>query len=158
MPSVRLYSIIIRYNPLCLFFVIFIYDAQVPIHPHLAVQFRVAYDCYVELERRIDERIRVAMKQSTRQDYLRALCCLCSYMLLAEIVLFPAKLFSMDGNSSLKNMDSSYRAGSDRLDNREVSSHRWISEPQVDVFKDEVKRRDKKVSALFISAFACSRK
>jgi len=47
----------------------------------------------------------------------------------------------MDGNNSLKMMDSAYRAGEIRSDNRTVSSYRWIEDIQVNRFKDEVKRR-----------------
>jgi len=47
----------------------------------------------------------------------------------------------MDGNNSLKLMDSYYRSGTDRADNRTVNSHRWVSEADVDRFKDEVRHR-----------------
>jgi KDZ transposase-like protein len=55
-------------------------------------------------------------------------------------------LAAMDGNNSLKLVDSTFRSGSERTDNRQTSSKRWISPDDVDVFKDEV---NKKVSCYF---------
>jgi len=47
----------------------------------------------------------------------------------------------MDGNNSLKLVDSTFHSGSERFDNRESSSKRWISPEDVDVFKDEVNKK-----------------
>jgi hypothetical protein len=47
----------------------------------------------------------------------------------------------MDGNNSLKLVDSTFRSGSVRTDNRVTSSKRWISPDDVDVFKDEVNKK-----------------
>ncbi len=49
-------------------------------------------------------------------------------------------LISMDGNNSLKLVDSTFKAGSERQDSRSISSFRWLSAEDVDVFKDEVKK------------------
>lgn len=49
-------------------------------------------------------------------------------------------LISMDGNNSLKLVDSTFQAGTVRDDDRSISSYRWISPEEVDIFKDEVKR------------------
>jgi hypothetical protein len=46
----------------------------------------------------------------------------------------------MDGNNSLKLVDSAFRAGSVRTDSRSSASRRWISPEEVDIFKDEVKK------------------
>jgi len=47
----------------------------------------------------------------------------------------------MDGNNSLKLVDSTFRPGSVRTDNRATTSKRWISPDDVDVFKDEVNKK-----------------
>lgn len=47
----------------------------------------------------------------------------------------------MDGNNSLKLVDSTFRSGSVRTDNRLGDSKRWISPEDVDIFKDEVKKK-----------------
>jgi hypothetical protein len=44
----------------------------------------------------------------------------------------------MDGNNSLKLVDSAYQAGKSRADNRTSFHDRWISLEEVDEFKDEV--------------------
>lgn len=49
-------------------------------------------------------------------------------------------LAAMDGNNSLKLVDSVFRSGSVRKDSRSTTSHRWISPEEVDIFKDEVKK------------------
>jgi hypothetical protein len=46
----------------------------------------------------------------------------------------------MDGNNSLKLVDSTYRAGTVRTDTRTTTSPRWIHPEAVDVFKDEVSK------------------
>ena len=55
----------------------------------------------------------------------------------------------MDGNNSLKLVDSTFRSGSVRTDNRVSSSKRWISPEEVNIFKDEV---NKKVRSQFQSS------
>ena len=47
----------------------------------------------------------------------------------------------MDGNNSLKLVDSTFRSGLVRTDNRVTNSIRWISPDDVDVFKDEVNKK-----------------
>ena len=46
----------------------------------------------------------------------------------------------MDGNNSLKLIDSTFRSGSVRTDDRVSSSKRWISLEDVDIFKDKVNK------------------
>ena len=47
----------------------------------------------------------------------------------------------MDGNNSLKLVDSTFRSGSVCTDNRVSNSKRWISPENVDIFKDEVNKK-----------------
>ena len=44
----------------------------------------------------------------------------------------------MDGNLSLKLVDSTFRAGVERIDERAARCDFWITPEQVDKFKDEV--------------------
>ena len=53
----------------------------------------------------------------------------------------------MDGNNSLKLVDSTFQSGSVRYDDRVSDSLRWIAPNDVDIFKDEV---NKKVGVLFL--------
>ena len=50
-------------------------------------------------------------------------------------------LAAMDGNNSLKLVDSMFRSGKVRHDNRTTDSLRWITPEDVDVFKDEVHKK-----------------
>ena len=47
----------------------------------------------------------------------------------------------MDGNNSLKLVDSTFRSELVRTDDRVSSSKRWISPEDVDIFKDEVNKK-----------------
>ena len=114
---------------------------QICVRANVAVQFRIAYDCYLEIMRSIRDRVQTAIGIDSLDSHTRSLCPPCSYELKDALPLHPKKLFSMDGNNSLKLMDSVYRAGELRSDDRTVASHRWIEDHKVNNFKDEVKRR-----------------
>ena len=47
-------------------------------------------------------------------------------------------LITMDGNNSIKLIDSTYHAGSVGMDSRKLESPHWINPKDVDLFKDEV--------------------
>jgi hypothetical protein len=59
----------------------------------------------------------------------------------------PELTFSMlvtaDGNQSLRLVDSTFLAGDLRPDGRVLTSSRWISPEEVDIYKDEVRSRKK---------------
>jgi hypothetical protein len=44
----------------------------------------------------------------------------------------------MDGNNSLKLVDSYFRRGQQRSDRRSIQSDMWITPEEVDIYKDEV--------------------
>ena len=67
-------------------------------------------------------------------------CPPCLYKVENEPPLKFNLLAAMDGNNSLKLIDSAFRAGSVRTDTRSSASPRWISPEEVDTFKDEVKK------------------
>lgn len=65
-------------------------------------------------------------------------CPPCLYKIEGETPLKYSLLATMDGNNSLKLVDATFRAGTSRKDDRILSSPRWLTPEQVDVFKDEV--------------------
>ncbi|KAF8167514.1 hypothetical protein B0H34DRAFT_669941 [Crassisporium funariophilum] len=87
-----------------------------------------AYDCFLEIQRYIQGRHNTALGQSANWEQ--------------ENVCNP----SMDGNNSLKLVDSTFCAGSVRTDARVTSSKQWISPEDVDVFKDEVNKKPETAS------------
>lgn len=70
---------------------------------------------------------------------IRNICPPCLYKTENESPLKYQFLASIDGNNSLKLVDSTFRAGTARTDSRSSSSPRWITPDDVDTFKDEVK-------------------
>ena len=61
------------------------------------------------------------------------------YKTTGEPPLKYSMLAAMDGNNSLKLVDSTLLTGTRRQDDRMSSSSRWIKPEAVDLFKDEVK-------------------
>jgi hypothetical protein len=66
------------------------------------------------------------------------------YKLADEPPMKFSMLATMDGNNSLKLVDSTFRSGSSRNDDRMSTSSRWITPDEVDRFKDEVANSLKK--------------
>ncbi|KAF8164965.1 hypothetical protein B0H34DRAFT_687229 [Crassisporium funariophilum] len=113
---------------------------HLPRHPYLADQISSAYDCYLEIQRHIRERQRHALRRS--EDWEQEnVCPPCLYKTANEPPLKFSFLAAMDGNNSLKLVDSTFRSGSVRTDNRASTSRRWISPEDVDIFKDEVNKK-----------------
>jgi hypothetical protein len=73
------------------------------------------------------------------------LCTLCFYRLEKEEKLNFAFLTCMDGNSSLKSIDTSYQYGNPREDDRMLQSLRWLETEEVNMFQDEVANAAKAV-------------
>jgi hypothetical protein len=70
-------------------------------------------------------------------------CPPCFYKLAGEPPLLLSWLGCMDGNNSLKLVDSTFRPGNPRFDNRKTDSFRWLTTAEVDAFKDEVANSEK---------------
>ncbi|KAJ7697393.1 hypothetical protein B0H17DRAFT_928404 [Mycena rosella] len=109
---------------------------QGPRRPALAERLSTAYDAYLEIMRRVDARADAAMGRDNAW-YIQNVCAPCLYKVNNEAPLRFSWLGCMDGNSSLKLVDATFRSGSVRPDNRSSTSFRWLSPEQVDVFKDE---------------------
>jgi hypothetical protein len=111
---------------------------QSPHSTHLKDQLRCAYDCYLAILREIDARVLKALDRSDSLGKNTHVCPPCFYKVKEEPSLVPAFLASIDGNNSLKLVDSAFRYGMPRTDNRTLPISRWLSVDQVDVFKDDV--------------------
>lgn len=87
-----------------------------------------------DVDRQLDEKLGIVDGNSR----LRHICPPCFYRLEDEPNLSFSTLVSMDGNNSLKRVEASIRGHNERLDSREIVSHRWISSNEVDQFANEV--------------------
>lgn len=72
------------------------------------------------------------------------------YKLADEPPMKYSMLATMDGNNSLKLMDSTFWPGSSHIDDRITTSSQWITAEDVDRFKDEVATSLKKVTFLLM--------
>lgn len=84
----------------------------------------------------------------------RHLCPPCMYKLTDEPPMKFSMLAAMDGNNSLKLVDSTFRSGSSRTDDRTSTSSRWLTPEDVDRFKDEVVNSRHNVSLPSCSSFS----
>ncbi|KAL0572550.1 hypothetical protein V5O48_009407 [Marasmius crinis-equi] len=110
-----------------------------PPKAHLEDQLRTAYDAYLEILRRVDSRVNMKLRRDTE-----LICPPCLYITQGEPGLYPRMLIAIDGNNSLKLVDSDHRRGQSRIDRRWLSDFRWLTEERVDEFKDEVKGSEKR--------------
>ena len=113
---------------------------QSPFKNHYAEQFSGAFDCYLEILREVKRRRQVALGRDDPKWEYQNVCPPCLYQLENEPKMQFSMLVAMDGNNSLKLVDSTFKAGSERGDDRGLASFRWISAEDVDIYKDEVKK------------------
>ncbi|KAJ7151899.1 hypothetical protein C8R43DRAFT_1087929 [Mycena crocata] len=73
----------------------------VPHKPYLCQQFSIAYDLYLDLRRRVDERVMKALGRDSAWR-MKHVCPACTYKLVGEDKLIFDMLTTMDGNDSLK--------------------------------------------------------
>ncbi|KIL54726.1 hypothetical protein M378DRAFT_92011, partial [Amanita muscaria Koide BX008] len=114
---------------------------KIPRQSHLADQFRCAYDCYLEMMYDIDCHVNMMIGRSLSTSLKTTLCPPCLHVTKQEPSLTYSVLVAMDGNNSLKLVDSMFRGGSPRKDERDALSLRWINPDEVDRFKDDVGRK-----------------
>lgn len=88
--------------------------------------------------RKTDQRVAVELGREDPNWSQKNICAPCLYIVDREPPLKFKFLAAMDGNNSLKLVDSTYRAGNVRKDSRATESPRWINPEGVDIFKDEV--------------------
>ncbi|KAJ7782103.1 hypothetical protein B0H14DRAFT_3095747 [Mycena olivaceomarginata] len=73
----------------------------VPYRPYLCQQFSIAYDLYLDLRRRTEERMMKALGRDSSWR-LKHACPACTYKLEGEDAMIFEMLVTMDGNDSLK--------------------------------------------------------
>jgi hypothetical protein len=117
---------------------------KLPPDEHLTKQLRSAYDAYLEILRQVQQRAAIALGQVPEHQTSALLCPPCFYVLRDEPALIPKFLAAMDGNNSLKLIDSSYQTGKTRADDRVLPWPRWLEPDEVDKYKNEVQTRSKK--------------
>jgi Kyakuja-Dileera-Zisupton transposase len=111
---------------------------QIPHNPSLADQLSNTYDCYLEIMREVARRVDLTLGQNPSQWQQQNVCPPCLYKTIGVPLLKFSLLACMDGNNSLKLVDSTFRSGVPQTDDRVSASPRWVSPEQVDRFKDEV--------------------
>ncbi|OCH91902.1 hypothetical protein OBBRIDRAFT_727825, partial [Obba rivulosa] len=102
----------------------------------LREQFSSAFDVYLDILRRVQKKMDVALKHDTPDWRAKNVCACCNLKLEGEPILRPERLFAIDGNNSAKRVAS---AGAE--DERHFNSDYFMSRDEVDRFKDEVKRK-----------------
>ncbi|KAJ6573774.1 hypothetical protein DFH09DRAFT_1246596 [Mycena vulgaris] len=108
------------------------YLHMAPRKAYLAEQLTTTYDAYLAILRSVDGRVQAALGRD--EDWkAKNICPPCFYKVTG----------CMDGNNSLKLVDSTFLAGQSRFDNRKTESFRWLTAAVVDIFKDEVKTAPK---------------
>ncbi|ESK87110.1 hypothetical protein Moror_11903, partial [Moniliophthora roreri MCA 2997] len=90
-----------------------------PRHEHLEDQLCSAYDAYLLVLREIHRRTQQALGHDNPDGFTSNLCAPCLYWLDDDPSLHPAMLAAMDGNNSMKLVDTTVRAGKERLDSRQ---------------------------------------
>ncbi|KAG2336338.1 hypothetical protein BDR05DRAFT_978809 [Suillus weaverae] len=102
---------------------------RVHYHCHLAEQFRVAYDVYMEILCRVDVQVDSALVRDTHNWHMLNACPACHYVVDDEPALKFTFLVSMDGNNLAKLVDPILWRGNEPV---------WITEEYVDCFQHEV--------------------
>src|ERR1700761_9572960 len=113
------------------------FQIQFPQKAYLAEQLTTAYDAYLAILREVDLRVQKALGRDETWDW-KNICPPCFYKLKDELPLKLSWLGSIDGNNSLKLVDSTFRAGHPRFDNRKSNSFRWLTLTEVDKYVNEV--------------------
>ncbi|KAJ7190070.1 hypothetical protein GGX14DRAFT_382593 [Mycena pura] len=102
------------------------YLHHVPRKAYLAEQLTTAYDAYLTILREVDVRVQKALGRDETWDW-KNICPPCFYKLKNEPPLTLSWLGCIDGNNSLKLVDSTFRSGHPRFDNRKSSSFCWLT-------------------------------
>ncbi len=105
----------------------------------LAEQFSVAFDVYNDILYHVDKLVNSALGRDTPNYRMLHTCAPCLYHLEGEPRLKHGLLGSIDGNSSLKLVDDTFRSGEARPDKRTWRTDLFITPEEVDQFKDEVR-------------------
>ncbi|CDO77993.1 hypothetical protein BN946_scf184711.g3 [Trametes cinnabarina] len=110
-------------------------------------EFGIAYDVYLDILHSVDTRVNAALARDSPDWRLRNACAPCMYMLEDEDNLPYSFLVAMDGNTSLKLVDDTFRRGEARPDGRTFRTDLFIPAEEVDKYKDEVAQKNRRAAA-----------
>ncbi|KAG7094740.1 hypothetical protein E1B28_005557 [Marasmius oreades] len=96
------------------------------------------YDIYLAILRNVKTLCLEALGRNIEQILTTTTCAPCTYKLKDKPSLVPSMLIAMDGNNSLKMVDTDYKLGKPRIDKQTLPDHHWIEDERVNKFKDEV--------------------
>jgi hypothetical protein len=102
--------------------------------------------------REVSQQVDVALKCDSTHWRQQNICTPCLYKTADEPPLKFSLLACMDGNNSLKLVDSTFCSGVRQTDDRVSSSAQWIMPEEVDRFKDEVSNAHVLVSLILLSS------
>ncbi|KAG1854495.1 hypothetical protein F4604DRAFT_1883326 [Suillus subluteus] len=106
----------------------------IPYRPYLTARLSSAFDIYLEILHRVDQRLHMALKRDTPNWRLLNSCPACFYKLEDEPNLAFEWLISIDSNNSLKRWDSTTYGMNARLNSRKACSDVWVDAESVDRF------------------------
>ncbi len=127
---------------------------QEPYQRLLAEQFSAVFDVYNDILHQVDKLVASALHREGADYRMCNACAPCLYRLEGE-TYNPTLLACMDGNSSLKLVDDSFRSGEKRRDERTWRTDLFMTPEEVDRFKDEV-RDAQKVSICLVPFYIVS--
>ncbi|KAJ6447938.1 hypothetical protein C8R45DRAFT_850613 [Mycena sanguinolenta] len=128
---------------------------QVPRKALLLSKLTTAYDAFLAILQQVDLRVQEALGRDETWDW-KNVCPPCFYRLKDEPSLKLSWLGSIDGNNSLKLVDSTFRAGNPRFDNRKSTSFRWLTPQEVDQYMNEVRNSAKVRHTFFLAICICT--
>ncbi|KAJ7936673.1 hypothetical protein B0H13DRAFT_1589410 [Mycena leptocephala] len=111
---------------------------KVPRKVYLAEQLTTAYDAYLAIQREVEVRVQRTLGRDEAWDW-KHVCPPCFYKAKDEPRLKLSYLGSLDGNNSVKLVDSTFRAGHPRFDNRTLRGlwgHNYNLDARGDEFPD----------------------
>ncbi|KAL7284497.1 hypothetical protein ACG7TL_001788 [Trametes sanguinea] len=111
---------------------------------HHAEQFSNAYDVYLDILHKVDAHVNVALGRDTANWRMLNACAPCLNRIEGEEDLEFDLMAAIDGNSSMKLVDDTFRSGQSRPDGRSCRTDVIMPPEEVDQFKDEVSSAQKK--------------
>jgi hypothetical protein len=115
---------------------------QVPLKSYLAEQLTTAYNAYLAILHEVERHVQTTLGCNETWDW-KNICPPCFYKVQDELLLKLSWLGSLNGNNSLKLVNSTFCAGLPRFDTQKLTSFRWLTPTEVDKYQDEVKKSAK---------------
>ncbi|KIK80156.1 hypothetical protein PAXRUDRAFT_159404, partial [Paxillus rubicundulus Ve08.2h10] len=118
---------------------------------HLRVQFAATFDTYLDIKQHIQSTLERALGRDGPRWKLSGACPPCAFKQSNEPLLSPARLHNMDGNMLAKHLD-----GSGSSDPRVFASSYFISDLEIEQFKDDVRNQPGNRSDVATHPGACT--